>query len=100
VIPNASGKLNHLETGQTLTPLQGHAYTVNAVAITPDGRRALSGSDDSTLRVWDLRDGKKLVILTVDRNVTVCAVAHDNRTIVAGDYFGRVHFLRLVAASQ
>ena len=85
-----------LETGQTLTTLQGHTHWVNAVAITPDGRCALSGSEDSTLRVWDLRDGKELVILTVDRNVTVCAVAHDNRTIVAGDGFGRVHFLRLV----
>jgi len=85
-----------LETGQTLTTLQGHTHWVNAVAITPDGRCALSGSEDSTLRVWDLRDGKELVTLTVDRNVTVCAVAHDNRTIVAGDGFGRVHFLRLV----
>src|SRR6516164_11077869 len=76
--------------------LQGHTNSVSAVAITPDGRRAVSSSWDNTVRVWDLRDGKELVTLTVDGNVTSCAVAHDNRTIVAGDYFGRVHFLRLV----
>jgi WD40 repeat protein len=75
--------------------LQGHTNSVSAVAITPDGRRAVSSSWDNTVRVWDLRDGKELVTLTVDGNVTSCAVAHDNRTIVAGDYFGRVHFLRL-----
>jgi hypothetical protein len=84
-----------LETGQTLTTLQGHTDSVSAVAITPDGRRAVSGSVDNTLRIWDLRDGKEVVLLTVDANVTACAVAHDNRTIVAGDSLGRVHFLRL-----
>jgi WD40 repeat protein len=47
------------------------------VAITHDGRRAVSGSRDNTLRVWDLRDGKELFTLTVDANVTACAVAHD-----------------------
>jgi WD40 repeat protein len=55
-----------LETGQTLTTLQGHTYGVRAVAITPDGRRDVSGSGDDTVRVWDLRDGKKLVTLTVE----------------------------------
>ena len=70
------------------------------MALTPDGRRAVSGSVDNALRVWDLRDGKELVTLTVDGNVTACAcaVAQDNRTIVAGDSFGRVHFLRFVEA--
>ena len=85
----------HLETGQTLTTLRGHTDWVNAVAITPDGSRAVSGSDDNTLRVWDSTDGKEHVTLTVDANVTACVVAHDNRIIVAGDSFGRVHFLRL-----
>jgi len=47
------------------------------VAITHDDRRAVSGSRDNTLRVWDLRDGKELFTLTVDANVTACAVAHD-----------------------
>ncbi|HIE47419.1 TPA: hypothetical protein EYP84_00830, partial [Candidatus Bipolaricaulota bacterium] len=28
---------------------------VNAVAVTPDGRFAVSGSDDKTLCLWDLR---------------------------------------------
>jgi NB-ARC domain/TIR domain/WD domain, G-beta repeat len=32
--------------------LEGHAGEVSAVAVTPDGRAALSGSHDGTLRLW------------------------------------------------
>ena len=40
--------------------LQGHTGLVNAVAVTPDGRQAISASDDRTLKVWDLASGPKL----------------------------------------
>ena len=84
-----------LETAQTTKTLHGHIDSVNTVAVTPDGRRLVSGSWDHTLRVWDLKDGKERVIFTVDGVVTTCIVGPDSRTIVAGDGFGRVHFLGL-----
>ena len=65
------------------------------MALTPDGSSVVSDSLDNTLRVWDLEDGKELLRFTVDGTVTTCAIALDNRTIVAGDGFGRMHFLRL-----
>src|SRR5262249_56205927 len=34
--------------------LVGHKSGVLAVAITPDGKRAVSGSQDNVVRVWDL----------------------------------------------
>ena len=33
---------------------------VMSVSVTPDGRRAVSGSNDKTLRVWDLESGQCL----------------------------------------
>jgi WD40 repeat protein len=58
-----------VETGREVRSLEGHVYNVIAVAISPDGRRAISGNaylfvdgkgKDNTLRVWDLDSGKEL----------------------------------------
>jgi WD40 repeat protein/serine/threonine protein kinase len=40
--------------------LQGHTKPVLCVAFLPDGRRALTGSNDGTVRLWDLPAGKEL----------------------------------------
>ncbi len=46
-----------------LTILKGHSKEVTAVALSPDGTRALSGAFDNTLRLWDTRSGVCLAIL-------------------------------------
>ena len=33
---------------------------MNSVAVSADGRLALSGSSDTTVKVWDLRSGQEL----------------------------------------
>ena len=38
--------------------LKGHTSDVNSFAITSDGRYAVSGSEDKTLRVWELETGR------------------------------------------
>ncbi len=35
-------------------------HKVNAVAVTPDGRCAVSASHDRTLRLWDLSSGQMI----------------------------------------
>ena len=49
------------ELERTLT---GHKGGVLAVAVTPDGRLAVSGSDDKTLKVWNLQTGQELITLS------------------------------------
>ena len=65
--------------------LNGHTDTVNAVAITPDGKIAISGSNDKTCKLWNLRTGK--VIHTMKGHtewVTCVAIASDGKRAISG----------------
>jgi WD40 repeat protein len=35
-------------------PLKGHSSCINSVAFSPDGKHIVSGSDDKTIRVWNI----------------------------------------------
>jgi WD40 repeat protein len=65
------------------------------VAVSADGGRAVSASDDHTLKMWDLETGKVLTTFTCDADANCCAFSDALRLIVAGDDGGHVHFLRL-----
>jgi WD40 repeat protein len=62
----------------------GHTGIINAVAFTPDGRLAVSGSDDGSVRVWDLATGQEVTRFT--RHVVPVkgvAVLPDGKTAVS-----------------
>jgi hypothetical protein len=70
--------------GPLIRTLQGHTSWVNAVAVTPDGRRAVSGSRDNTLKVWDLESGQELATLQGHTDgVKAVAVTPDGRRAVS-----------------
>ena len=69
--------------------LEGHTRQVNAVAVTADGRQAVSASNDLTLKVWDLRTGKDLLTLEGHTGfVTAVAVTADGRQAVSASFNG------------
>ncbi len=59
----------------------GHSGSVNAVAFSPDGKRAVSG-DHRAIRVWDLETGKQLARTDEhDDRVMAVAFSPDGKTI-------------------
>lgn len=48
---------------QCLLTLVGHSSGVNAVVISPDGKMIASGSDDTTIKLWNLKTGKEITTL-------------------------------------
>jgi WD40 repeat protein len=62
--------------------MKGHS--VNGVAVTADGRRAVSASQESTLKVWDLESGSELWTLEGhSASVHGVAVTPDGRRAVS-----------------
>jgi len=70
--------------GALLRTLTGHTDSVWAVAIAPSGKFAVSGSDDNTLKVWDLASGNVLKTLTGHTNwVKAVAIAPSGKFAVS-----------------
>ena len=63
------------------------------MAVTADGKRAVSASSDKTLKVWDLETGLAVATFYCDADVLCCALA-TSQTVVAGDAAGGCTFSR------
>jgi WD40 repeat protein len=57
---NNTIKVWDIKRGRELHALAGHTNTITAVAISPDGRVAISASGDKTVKVWDVEEGLEL----------------------------------------
>jgi WD40 repeat protein/uncharacterized caspase-like protein len=51
-----------------LVPQTGHSFLVFAVAFSPDGRLLATGSEDSTVKLWEVATGRELRVLAGHRD--------------------------------
>ena len=64
--------------------IEQHRRNIKAVAFTPDGRWAVSGSDDRTLKVWDCKTGKFIHTLNGHTGgITSIAMSGDGQTVLS-----------------
>jgi WD40 repeat protein/tRNA A-37 threonylcarbamoyl transferase component Bud32 len=84
--------------GREVLKLSGHNGAVRSVAVSADGKRAASGGDDRTVRVWDLERGREVYRFTRHRDsVTGVALSADGRLVLSGS---RDQTLRLWEAAN
>ncbi|MDZ8054630.1 MAG: protein kinase domain-containing protein [Aulosira sp. ZfuVER01] len=70
--------------------LIGHSSSVNSVAFSPDGKTLAIGSDDKTIKLWNLETGELIRTLTwrdFDFDfVTSIAISPDGKTLASGSF--------------
>jgi hypothetical protein len=78
-------RLWDVATGKESRRFEGHNGLAPAMALSPDGKRLVTGGEDKTIRMWDVATGKELHQLKGHTDtVTSLAYAHDGRRIVSG----------------
>ncbi len=49
-----------VDDGRVMARWSGHTGIIDALAVSPDGKRALSSSSDQTARLWDVETGREI----------------------------------------
>jgi WD40 repeat protein len=78
--------------GQEKGKLRGHTNSVTCLAFRPDGETLASGSEDGTIKVWDVASRSELFELTgvSDTPPTSVAYSPDGRVLAIGSGTGAV----------
>ena len=64
---------------------EDHGHWVWSVAFSPDGARAIAGSGDKAIHLWDLKQGKKIRCFTGHRDAVKCvAFSPDGNRVLSG----------------
>ena len=78
------------------SPLTGHTGPVTSVAFSPDGKTLASGSNNCTIKLWEVATRKELATIEsrpgyVLWQVHSVAFSLDGKTLAAGTRVGTIH---------
>src|SRR5439155_653295 len=74
-------------SGREVRAFAGHTAGVGAFALSADGTTLVSGSDDKTLKLWDIPSGREVrAFAGHTAAVWACALSADGGTLVSGSH--------------
>ena len=86
LLPVQSTLLETLQGIREREQFHVHEATVESVAFSPDGSKVVSGSDDNTIRLWDLNSRSELASFKGgEYGVSSVAISPDGSKVVSGD---------------
>jgi WD40 repeat protein len=79
-------RLNYI-SDQSLMTLRGHTSWVYCIAISPDGKRIVSGGGDGTIKIWDAATGADVMALRGHLDTVHSVVfSPDGKRLVSGSW--------------
>ncbi|KAF9233508.1 WD40-repeat-containing domain protein [Melanogaster broomeanus] len=87
-----SGSLDSASKRVPVQAFEGHESLVGCLCFYPDGNKLVSGSYDSTVRIWDRKTGAVEVLSGHTTSVHAVDVSQDGKMVVSGgsDYTVRI----------
>lgn len=84
-------RINHI-LDQSIITFNAHRAGVRSIAVSPDGKRIVTGGWDKAVKIWDIATGKELITLPeAHTDYTSCvAFSPDGKQIVSGDDSGEI----------
>jgi WD40 repeat protein len=79
---------------------EGIPSLVNSVAVSSDNRHVVSGSEDNTVRIWNVLTGEEEHILRGHSEVYSVAVSPDNHHIVSGSWDNTVRIWNVSTSDE
>ena len=74
----------NMDSGEQEFVLSGHKRPVSCLAYSPDGERLVSGSSDTTIRLWDTAHGEVVKVLRGHTlGVTALALTPDGQRVIS-----------------
>ncbi len=84
-LPTKSNRTDKTKFSEKTFSPEGHEGSVNDVSITPNEKYVVSGSDDCTVRIWDIETGENIKILRGHKDhITSVAVLPNGKRVVSG----------------
>ncbi len=77
-------------SSHSIVTLGGHTGSVRSVAFSPDSTMLASGSQDSTIKLWDIATKENIATLRHTHRVRSVAFSTDSKTLASGAHDGTV----------